>query len=293
MKIAVCQMRSGTDPRLNLLLVNDFVHLAVAEGAEAVFFPENTFYRGPRKLEGFSRSDIALYLGNDRRILPKNIFSTELLDMMESWPIAVSLGSVFESEGANAHFYNAHFWIDPGGRVTSYRKIHLFDYRPPTGPTYLESAEVLAGQHAVAVTCKDFRCGLSICYDLRFPELYRILSLKLGCELLLVPAAFTQKTGEAHWHTLLRARAIENQCYVIAAAQWGSHRNNNNEELFCYGHSLVYDPWGKLVCEAASTGDSLLIADIDVKRLSEVREKLPALQGAKFFHSILGTSEHW
>jgi predicted amidohydrolase len=158
-----------------------------------------------------------------------------------------------------------------GERVASYRKIHLFDVELADGTSLCESAKTSAGTEPVVVVLDGFRVGLSICYDVRFPELYRKLADR-GAELLLVPAAFTLHTGKDHWHVLLRARAIEAQAYVAAAAQWGKHPLGRST----YGHALVADPWGTVLAEA-SDGVGFALAELDAERLAAVRRSLPAL----------------
>jgi nitrilase len=200
---------------------------------------------------------------------------------MRSWEIAVSLGSVLEVGSGSKLPWNSH-WIIKAHRssIEAYRKIHLFDYAGSTA-RYHESNDVQAGEHIQSVSIGALRAGLSICYDLRFPELYRHLALLQGAQILLVPSAFTRETGEAHWHTLLRSRAIENLSFVAAAAQWGSHRNSQGQELFCYGHSLVVDPWGRVLAEAPGQGDALLVVDLELDELRRSRERLPSLSSVR------------
>jgi nitrilase len=157
-----------------------------------------------------------------------------------------------------------------GRRVARYDKIHLFDFTGG-GEQYRESRTIEAGDAPVAIESPFGRIGLSICYDVRFPELYRELVAR-GAELLLVPSAFTVPTGSDHWEVLLRARAIENQCFVVASAQYGQHSAKRRS----YGRSLIVDPWG-LVLARASDGEGLALADLDFERLRDVRRRLPAL----------------
>lgn len=174
--------------------------------------------------------------------------------------------------------YNSCAVINPKGELVSvYRKIHLFDVDIPGGATLKESAATSAGQELLTVDTSIGRVGLSICYDLRFPELYRSLTLDQGARIIVVPAAFTAHTGPAHWHTLLRARAIENQCWVLAAAQAGRH----NEKRASYGHSLIIDPWGEIRAEVEA-GDGFAMAEIDNGFTDEKRTQLPCLS-----HSVL------
>jgi predicted amidohydrolase len=290
LKIAICQLRSSDDPYLNLLLVNDFVHEATAAGAEIIFFPENVFYRGPKNQANLKRSDLHLELDANGYLLSQRVFDTLLAEFSSEWKIFVSLGSVFEYSAAFPKPFNSHWCFDPHSKkFISYRKIHLFDFESSSGITYRESDEVSSGDTAQVLAMRSTNIGLSICYDLRFPELYRYLTLVRKCQVLAVPAAFTRETGKDHWHTLLRARAIENQAFVIAAAQWGSHRNSNGQELYCFGNSVVYAPWGDVLYCADQDEDSLGLLKIDLNLIEQMRSKLPALQSAKFFHSKVST----
>jgi predicted amidohydrolase len=177
-----------------------------------------------------------------------------------------------ELSGDDKRPYNSCVVFGPdGGLVARYRKIHLFDVELPDGSELRESAAVTEGAEPVVVEIGGFRVGLSICYDLRFPELYRAL-VDRGAEVLLVPSAFTLQTGKDHWHVLLRARAIESQCWLVAAAQWGRHPKNRAS----YGHALIVDPWGTIVAEC-SDRVGLVIADTDRAYLERVRSMLPSL----------------
>jgi deaminated glutathione amidase len=295
MKIGIVQMQSGDDPWLNLWVVQNFVEEAVAKGCELVCFPENVFYRGPRKTAFHKREDTYLEL-KDHKIVANSAFSKAVADFVSAWPIAVSLGSVLQ-KSAMPHLpppfhenpHNSHWMVHAGGYVEAYHKIHLFNFDSNVG-SYNESSDVVPGTQPLSVLCGQYRIGLSICYDLRFPELYRVLTLKHKTEVLLVPAAFTKKTGEAHWHSLLRARAIENLSYVIAPAQWGTHLDSKGQTLYCYGHSLAYDPWGNTLVEAPAEGDCLLTVEVSKSPLLEVRSSLPALQSASLFQGMFLSS---
>ncbi len=167
-----------------------------------------------------------------------------------------------------------------GTHAARYDKIHLFRYANEL-ESYDEGRTLEAGSAPVALTAKvdgeSWRMGLSICYDLRFPELYRALTRSLPCDILTVPSAFTHTTGQAHWHVLLRARAIENQCYVIAAAQGGMHENGRRT----YGHSLIVDPWGDVLAEQHDDGEGVVLAELDATRIAAVRAQMPALTHRK------------
>lgn len=187
--------------------------------------------------------------------------------------IWLSLGGFQEKGSEEAHICNTHVVIDEAGNIRStYRKIHLFDVDVPGGRSYKESSFTEPGKEIVALDSPVGRLGLTVCYDLRFPELYQQLRFQHEAQVLLVPAAFTKITGQAHWEILLRARAIETQCYVIAAAQAGKH----NDKRESYGDTLIIDPWGTVVGrlpDRVSTG--IAIADIDPSLVDSVRTKMP------------------
>lgn len=188
--------------------------------------------------------------------------------------IWLSLGGFQEKGSQEAHICNTHVVIDDAGNIRStYRKIHLFDVDVPGGRSYKESSFTEPGKDIVALDSSPVgRLGLTVCYDLRFPELYQQLRFQHEAQVLLVPAAFTKITGQAHWEILLRARAIETQCYVIAAAQAGKH----NDKRESYGDTLIIDPWGTVVGrlpDRVSTG--IAVADIDLSLVDSVRTKMP------------------
>ncbi len=295
MKIAVVQMRSGADPWVNLSVVQDFIQDAERQGCELICFPENVFYRGPRSPQTFKRDEIFFEREANNSLKVNSQFSKALKELFQGLKIPVSLGSVLERNPENDLLpFNAHWVVVPAVKGSSehihcYKKVHLFDFSSPVA-TYKESKDIAPGADTGPVNIGGFRFGLSICYDLRFPEFYRYMTLKQGVDVLLVPAAFTRETGEAHWHALLKARAIENLSYALAPAQWGLHFNNEGKALYCYGHALAYDPWGELLVDAGSEGDNLLVVDISKERISQLRGHLPALENAKFFHSIVGHS---
>src|SRR6201999_2584166 len=179
---------------------------------------------------------------------------------------------------------NRSFLIAPDGAITArYSKIHLFDVELASGETYRESNTVEGGNEAVVADTDFGRIGLSICYDLRFPQLYRRLAQK-GAFLLTVPSAFTVPTGEAHWHVLLRARAIENAAFVIAPAQGGTHANGRKT----YGHSLIVSPWGEIIAESAGEEPGIIPAVLDLDQVAATRARIPALRHDRVFESPFG-----
>jgi len=285
MRIGVAQIQSGADPYRNLLLMRAFIDESLSKKVELLCFPENLLYRGPKKSADYLREDVFLERDAQGRLVQNSPFSRALAEMLEGISLTLSLGSVFEKATHDARPFNSHWVRRPDGIIHSYSKIHLFDYDSNAG-LYRESAECLSGNSPKLVQVNDWNVGLSICYDLRFPELFRELTLRHKAELLLVPAAFTRSTGEAHWHSLLRARAIENLSFVAAAGQWGSHLDSHGQKLYCFGHSLIISPWGEIIAEGPREGDALLVADLDRSDLLNRRSQLPALQSAKLFQGM-------
>lgn len=188
----------------------------------------------------------------------------------------LSLGGFQEKGPDPSHLFNCHVIIDAGGHIAAtYRKIHLFNVDVPGGPVLMESRFTSPGTQLAVCDSPAGRLGLSVCYDLRFPEVYQRLVLDMGAEVLLVPSAFTVATGKAHWEVLLRARAIETQCYVVAAAQAGRH----NEKRESYGHSIIVDPWGTVVGkldDPHATG--IAVAEVDLDAMRKVRERMPVAE---------------
>jgi predicted amidohydrolase len=197
---------------------------------------------------------------------------SRMAELARECKVSLLAGSILESGGPSGRFFNTSVLFSPDGdRVATYRKIHLFDVEVGDGARYRESDAVAPGSELAVGDTPAGKLGLSVCYDLRFPELYRKL-VDRGSTLLAVPAAFTLMTGKDHWEVLLRARAIENQCYVMAPAQFGQHTENRRT----YGHAMVVDPWG-LVIARASEGEGVAVAPVDPELLERVRRDLPCL----------------
>ncbi|MGD9695998.1 MAG: carbon-nitrogen hydrolase family protein [Thermoleophilia bacterium] len=257
--MAAVQMTSGADREANLRSADRLVRRAAAEGAELVVLPEKwPHLHGDRLMEGAEPLD------------------GPSLGVASRWArdlgIAVLAGSVVEEVDGDDRARNTSVLFAPDGEpVGVYRKMHMFDV-DVGGIRYRESDGTAAGDEIVVGEVLGRRIGMSICYDLRFPELYRSLSAR-GADLIVVPAAFTSTTGPAHWETLLRARAIENQAFVVASGQWGEHGDGTSS----HGHSMVIDPWGVILAEAPD-GEGLAIADIDFSVMEDVRTRLPALR---------------
>lgn len=262
--VAAVQLSSQADVAENLGTVARIVKDAAARGARLVLLPENFAFMGDEQ----TRAKHAETLGE-----PHAPIQSALAALAREHHIHLVAGGMPERSDDVARPYNTALAFAPNGALAaSYRKIHLFDVELADGSSYEESRGNTAGERPVVFDAAGFRLGLSICYDLRFPELYRELTRE-GAEVLLVPAAFTLHTGKDHWHVLLRARAIEAQSYVVAAAQWGKHPLGR----VTYGHALVADPWGTVVAEAPD-GPGFALADLVSTRLDDVRSSLPSLK---------------
>lgn len=266
-KIAVLQMCSGIDPARNFAAIRDAAHAARAGGAAMLFTPE-----------------MSLLLDRDRarakpHIVPQSQspFVPMLAELARETGVTLAIGSVpvahddTTTGGRNAN-RTMIFAPDTAGPVT-YDKIHMFDVELASGEAWRESAAYEPGRTVVtAENTPVGRLGLTICYDLRFPALFSELGNRC-CDAIAVPAAFTRPTGAAHWHVMLRARAIEASAFVIAAAQVGQHDDGRET----YGHSLVVDPWGEVLLDMGGAAPGLAFCDIDLARIAEVRAQVPAL----------------
>jgi deaminated glutathione amidase len=260
---AVVQLTSTSDADANWRSAEALVRRAAERGAELVVTPENTNYLGPHE-EKVRRAEP---LGGETCV--------RFAALARELGIHLLLGSFNEASEVPGRCHNTSVLFGPdGGMLAVYRKIHLFDVAVPPDVVFEESATVEPGGEAVVVECEVGNLGLSICYDLRFPELYRAL-VENGAEVLLVPSAFTLATGKDHWEPLLRARAIENQCWVLAPGQYGHHDDGGLRQS--WGHSLIVDPWGHVVARATD-GPGIAIAEVDLVRARVIRERLPALQ---------------
>lgn len=263
MRVAAIQMNSGADVERNLATADQLLGDAAADGCKLAVLPEN-FALMPVK----SRDKAAH--GEKPGEGPIQGFLADAAQRHGVWIVAGSMPMISpEAE----RVYGACPVYDAGGEQRAcYRKIHLFDVKlPDREEAYQESYSMYAGDEPVTVDTPIGKVGLTICYDLRFPELYRHL-VDEGATAFTVPAAFTQVTGEAHWHTLLRARAIENLAYVIAPGQYGQHPDNR----LTFGHSLIVDPWGKVLAEAPDS-ECVVAADVDPNLPAKLRSEFPAL----------------
>jgi deaminated glutathione amidase len=261
---AAIQMTAGIDKAANLARAERLVRVGAARGANLVALPEVFNWRGKRAEQAAAAETL----------------DGESLGMMSRLArelrIHIVAGSITERGEDSSRSYNTSVLLGPdGGRLAVYRKIHLFDVDLPGRVTVRESDSKIAGANVVCTETPVGAIGLSICYDLRFPELYRRLAFA-GARILMVPSAFTFPTGEAHWEPLIRARAIENQAYVIAPAQFGPNIYGYSD----YGNSMIVDPWGRVLARAADQ-EGVVVAPIDLEYQDRVRSELPALKHAR------------
>lgn len=266
-RVALIQHCAGADVAQNLQTVSELVAQAAAQGAATICLPEAFAFIGPNA----RKTEILEPLDSNA--------PTPILDLCRELARThgchLLLGGFHERvepvQTGMPAAANTTVHLDPEGRIKArYRKIHMFDVDLADGTRLAESNNTQAGDRAVVSDCPLGTLGLTICYDLRFPALYQRL-VTMGAIAIAVPSAFTQTTGAAHWHALLRARAIETQCYVLAAAQYGQH----NAKRRSYGHSLVVDPWGTIVAEGPADADAVVVATIDPAEVDRVRAQMP------------------
>jgi len=265
---AALQLRSGIEPRRNAAIFENMVRDAAANGATYVQTPEMT--------GALLRDKTALRTSLQPE--ERDLIAMSAARLAGELGIYLHVGStaIARTDGKVA---NRAFLFGPdGGRIATYDKIHMFDVDLDHGESWRESATYEPGTEAVVADLPFARLGFAVCYDLRFPQLFRAEALD-GAEVLTVPAAFTRQTGEAHWHVLLRARAIENGAWVIAAAQGGLHEDGRET----YGHSLIVDPWGRIVTEQADDEPAIVYAEIDTAAVKDARAKIPNLKNAREF----------
>jgi len=268
------QFTAGPDPEPNLQVVSDLIRRGRDAGADFILTPEasNFIESGRRRREKARREAEDPFLAGMRAMAQET----------GAWLLIGSLvidpAGEPDAPGGEARLANRSFLIDPGGAIVArYDKIHMFDIDLPGGESYRESNAYRPGGASVVVQTPWGRIGMSVCYDVRFPHLYRALA-QAGADFLTVPSVFTVPTGSAHWHVLLRARAIENGCFVLAPAQWGEHTAGRRS----YGHSLIVDPWGEVLADAGE-GVGAVSARIDVARIAEVRRMVSSLQHDRAF----------
>ncbi len=266
-RAACVQLRSSDDIDENIVVASDLIRRAKSMGASLVATPENTTLMAP---DGGAKLERSFPEDRDPA-LPR---FRALAEELGIWLLIGSLAiKVSDTKTANRSFL-----INPKGTIAArYSKIHLFDVNLPSGENYRESNTVAGGEEAVTAALPWGTLGLTICYDLRFPQLYRKLAQN-GAFMMSVPSAFTETTGRAHWHTLLRARAIETGAFVIAPAQGGAHANGRKT----YGHSLIIAPWGDVLAEGGTEPD-VIVADIDTALSEDARTRVPSLQHDRAF----------
>lgn len=261
LRAACIQMNSVADVSINLLRAGELLQDAAEQGVKLALLPENFAFMGANDAAKFAVAETE----NDSHVLGF------LSEKAASLGISIIGGSVLLRGCEDGRLRNTSVAFSAEGKkLASYDKMHLFDV-DLDGESYRESDLICPGNTAVDTRFGGWCVGLSICYDLRFSELYRHYS-QAGCELLSIPSAFTVPTGKAHWETLLRARAIENQCYVMAAGQWGKHPGGS----YTWGHSMIIDQWGEVMATQAD-GDGVIIADLSRSRLQSIRRMLPVL----------------
>ena len=269
-RVGLIQMRSGRTPPANLDAAMKLIGEAKAGGADYVQTPEMT-----NILE--ARRDALMAAIVPEHEDPSLAAFRDLARRHRLWLHIGSLALKASPDRA----VNRGFLIDPQGEIVArYDKIHMFDVDLANGESYRESRSYVPGDHAVTASLPWGRLGVTICYDLRFPALYRALA-EAGCAFLAIPSSFTKQTGEAHWHVLNRARAIENGAYVLAAAQGGKHENGRET----FGHSIVVDPWGRIVAEGG-TEPGVVMAEIDPAEIAAARARLPSLQHGRRFEVV-------
>jgi deaminated glutathione amidase len=261
LRVACVQLNASESKADNIERAGLLVARAASTGADLIVLPE--------KWNGIGPPDFL-------RANAESLEEGETVDAMRSWArdhkVTLVGGSIAERREGRDKLSNTSVVFDPDGEIIAlYRKIHMFDVEVG-GQVYRESESEEPGEEASRVTeVEGWKLGLTICYDLRFPELYRILAVE-GAEVITVPAAFTLFTGKDHWELLLRARAVENQCYVVAPNQWGTHRDGKAS----YGRSTIVDPWGVVLAQAPDE-DSVIVAELDRARMENVRRALPSL----------------
>jgi predicted amidohydrolase len=267
--VAAVQMTSTADVEANLERCRDLVREAAAAGALLIGLPENFAYLGP---DQDHRAALAEELPAPGAAVPSGPILTAMRNLARTAGAWLLLGGFPERAQGN-RIRNSAVLLDPEGEVKAlYRKIHLFDVDVPGGRSFRESETVEAGAEPIVASTPWGGLGLTICYDLRFPELYRELGRR-GARIIAVPSAFTLETGKDHWHVLLRARAIENQVYLLAPAQWGSHGGNRRS----FGHALIVDPWGAVIAECGDH-EGFALARLELGYQERIRATFPALQ---------------
>ncbi|MFC5586169.1 carbon-nitrogen hydrolase family protein [Nitratireductor kimnyeongensis] len=276
---AALQMRSGTEPEANADAFEALVRDAAGQGAQYVQSPEMT------GVLVRSREDLASRIAGARGAL----VTDRAQSLARELSIYVHLGSTAVALD-NGRVANRAFLFGPQGQlITTYDKLHMFDVDLDNGESWRESATYAPGERAVVADLPFGRLGFAICYDLRFPQLFRALA-RAEAQVLTAPAAFTRQTGEAHWHVLVRSRAIENGAFMVSAAQGGLHEDGRET----YGHSLIVDPWGRILAEVNGDAPGIAIAELELDQVAAARAKIPNLKNARDFSvaRVSGSASH-
>jgi predicted amidohydrolase len=262
MQVAVIQMNSGGGREQNVGRALALVDQAADQGAQFILLPEYMTFLGP--YSEFAEMSESVPGPTTERLGAK----------ARQHGIYLHGGSLIEKSADPHRFYNTSLLFDPEGElIARYRKIHLFDVNIPGQVSHTESKKILPGDDIVVVDLPEFKLGMSICFDLRFPELYLQMAVA-GAEVLVVPAAFTRATGRAHWEILLRARAIENHACVLAAAQYGK----DGASTWRHGRSMIVDPWGTIMAAAPEAGEAVLVVEVQREHILRRRQQMPVLE---------------
>ncbi|TMM52634.1 carbon-nitrogen hydrolase family protein [Sulfitobacter sabulilitoris] len=273
MRVALCQLNASDDPVANLPRTVAMVRDAARDGAAFVLTPEVTNCVSTNR----GHQQDVLALEQDDATLATLRAEAKALGL---WLLIGSLA--LKTGDDDGRFANRSFLIDPsGGIVARYDKIHMFDVTVSETETYRESSGYRPGDHAVLATALGAQLGMTICYDVRFPALYQTLA-RAGAQVLTVPSAFSPATGPAHWEPLLRARAIETGCFVLAPAQTGTHASRSHRTRDTYGHSMIVSPWGEVILDAG-TAPGVYCADLAMESVTQARNKIPSLANARSF----------
>ena len=272
MRVGLIQLSSSDDPDANLATTAELIACAVADGAQFVLTPEVTNCVSSSRTQ---QTDVLKTEADDKTL-------SGLREDARRLGIWLLIGSLALKEQAGDRFVNRSFLIAPDGEIRArYDKIHMFDVTLSETETYRESAGYKPGERAVLADMDGTTVGMTICYDVRFPALYRDLA-QAGAQILTVPSAFAPETGAAHWETLLRARAIENGAFVLAPAQTGTHQASRGRSRQTFGHSLVIDPWGRILSDGG-TSPGVTMVDLDLASVDDARARLPSLKHDRLY----------
>jgi predicted amidohydrolase len=259
--VAAVQLISGSDPAGNVDAAIALIRLAASRGASYIQLPEYFNYLGP--VENYQKVAESI----------PGLTTNRLAALAKELGVTVHIGSMLEISLEPGKFFNTSVLLDSSGHLgATYRKAHLFDIDVPGELVFKESDAIASGNQLVVAECSGFRLGMSVCFDLRFPEMYRALSLK-GATVFAIPSAFNAATGRAHWEVLVRARAIENHAFVVAAAQVGI----TAEGIATFGHSMIVGPWGDVLARSNSDGEDVLVATLDLDEVARRRSQIDVM----------------